>query len=92
STPQVLPIPSFEFETSVITHRPPQQQISPEFKRYDITYERNCVRVSDTIPTDSNDSVEEIAPPLSGDSDSVPIPSIVTVSPSPVDLPIALHK
>ncbi|MCI19546.1 hypothetical protein A2U01_0040703, partial [Trifolium medium] len=44
----------------------------------------------DTVPIDSNDSVEETAPPLSGDSDSVPIPSHVTVSPSPDDLPIAL--
>ncbi|MCI83537.1 hypothetical protein A2U01_0104813, partial [Trifolium medium] len=61
--------------------RPSQPQTSPEFKRYGITYERKGVRVPDTIPIDSNDSVEETAPP-----------SHVTVSPSPNDLPIALHK
>ncbi|MCI83362.1 hypothetical protein A2U01_0104638, partial [Trifolium medium] len=53
---------------------------------------RNRVRVPDTVPTDSDDSVEETSSPLSVDSDSVPIPSPVTVSPSPDDLPIALHE
>ncbi|MCI20317.1 hypothetical protein A2U01_0041479, partial [Trifolium medium] len=66
-TPQVLPIPSFE--TSVIPHKPPQPQTGPEFKRYVITYERKRVKVPDTVPTVSNDSVEETAPPLSDDSD-----------------------
>ncbi|MCH82927.1 retrovirus-related Pol polyprotein from transposon TNT 1-94 [Trifolium medium] len=99
STPQVLPISSFEFETFVIAHKPTQPQTGPEFKRYSISCERKCVRVLDTVPTDSNNSVketntnEETAPPLSGDSDNVPILSPAVVSPSPsVDLPIALHK
>ncbi|KAK2381582.1 hypothetical protein QL285_069173 [Trifolium repens] len=82
STLQLLPIPSF-----VITLIPPHPQIGPKFLRYGITYERKCVRISDTAPTDFNDLVEETSPSFSSDSDPV------AVSPNPSsDLPIALQK
>ncbi|MCI82738.1 hypothetical protein A2U01_0104012, partial [Trifolium medium] len=55
-------------------------------KRYGITYERKRVRVLDTVPTDAKDSVKETNTyernrvQISGDSDSVPIPSHAAVS------------